>query len=1121
MKKNYGKHHAPLLKRTKRIMKIASLCNLLAVCSISAASYAQELTYSINKQNSTMIEVFKEIEKNTDYTFFYNDNKIDVNREVSVSASNAPIEEILSEVLENTNYSYKIIDKQILIQQSEGKLASVSGVNQNKKKITGKVLDSAGMPIIGANVIEKGTSSNGTITDIDGNFSLEVDANSIIVVSYIGYSNQEVKVGNKSNFSIALKEDTKTLDEVVVVGYGTQKKVNLTGAVSSVTSEKLENRPLSSVSEGLQGTMPGVTITRSSGEVGQNPSIKVRGFSSLNSGGALIIVDGVPGNMNNISPNDIETISILKDAASSSIYGARAAEGVILITTKTGKESEKIKIQYSNNFGFNTPTRLPEPTNSYEGAVYANLAFTNAGGNPLYPEWMMEKFKDPSVTAIPYENQSDYYYVADFNWWNYFFNKSFQQTQNISLSGGSKYHKFMISGSWLDQNGYFSKWGPDNYDRITFRVNLSNHIIPEKLTLDTNLSLVNADKDSPSAGYENLMYYIMQAGSSLPLYNPDGTYARYRMQQSPMQLLKDAGFNNSNVNRFEGRVNLKWNIYKDLTLSALGGYNIQWDKSRSWQRAYYKYRPSGPSNLGFVNQPNKLTEGRGNYKYYIAQLQANYSKQIGKHFIGVLAGTSVEESTKQNLSTYRSNILGNELPSLGLGEAESARNSLSVSDDWGLVSAFARVNYNFDEKYLLEANVRADGSSRFSDAHKWGIFPSFSVGWRMTEEKFMKNQKVFSNLKLRASYGELGNQNGLGLYDHVPVYKVDGSLISFPGGAQQQIYAASLPSSERTWETIKSYNIGLEMGFFNNRLSLEGEYFRKTNEDMLINISLPSIIGIDVPTGNYGELMTKGWEFSAHWNDIIESIGLKYHIDFNIYDQTDKLTDLATSFAKPTAGIQNIQGYPINAIFAYEADGYFKTQEEVNSWAFQHANTGPGDIRYIDQTGDDIITSDDVVYIGTTTPRFCYGINLGAEWKGFDLTMFFQGVGKRKVYLDNAFSHPYQNAWDNYAFKDVLDYWTPENQDARFPRPHQGGHNYLYSTHWLQNASYIRLKNLQLGYTIPKNIVSKLKLDNLRLYFSGENLWEYTSMMMFDPETNGSGVYPLNRSLSFGLSLTY
>jgi TonB-linked SusC/RagA family outer membrane protein len=1116
-KENDWDKHIPLFRKTFRKMKISTLLLTFAICSISATSYSQSYKVSIDKQASSILEILKEIEQASEFTFFYNDNQINVNKKVDLSMQDATIEEVLNELLGDTNYTYQIVDRQVIIKT---KALAEKLMIQQDTKISGVVKDNFGIPIIGANVSIKGTKI-GTITDLDGKFMLSIPTNSTLTISYIGYKDKMVLVGDKTELSIVLLEDTQALDEVVVVGYGTQKKVNLTGAVVTLSSERIDSRPIASVSEGLQGTMPGVTVTRDNGSLGSNSTIQIRGFSSLNSGGALVIVDGVPGSMNDISPNDIETISILKDAASSSIYGARAAEGVILITTKKGTESEKMKIQYSSNYSFQNPTRLPEPNGSYDGAVYANLAFTNAGSAPLYPQWQLDAFKDPSTTAVAYDNQSEYYYTADFNWWDYFMDNSFQQTQNLSLSGGSKINKYMVSASWLDQNGYFSEHGPDNFDRFTVRVNLNNQLIPEKLILDTNFSLMNSDKDQPGVDMaSNIMASMRQAGNGLPMYNPDGTYARHRMQSNTMQLMKESGFDKTKKNRFEGRAALSWNAMEGLSFKALGGYNVEWTKRSYWQRAYYKYRPSGPSNLGNLNQPNCMTETNTYYNYYIGQLQANYDKTFGKHTLGLLAGTSVEESIKSETGTSRNNILGNEVPSLNLGETASAKNSYKISDDWGLVSAFARVNYNYNERYLVEANVRMDGSSRFSTDNKWGVFPSVSLAWRITEEAFMENQTVFSNLKLRGSYGQLGNQNGLGLYDHVPVYTVDTDVVLFPGGDSQQIYTPSLPSTDRAWETITSYNIGVDMSFLDNRLDLVAEVFEKKNEDMLIDIEIPSTIGIKVPTGNYGELKTKGWEVNVSWHDEIETIGLKYNVGFNFYDQTDELVDMARDFAKPTIGKQNLQGYPINSFFLYEADGYFETQEEVDSWAFQNINTAPGDIRYKDQNGDGKITDDDLIHAGTTTPRFSYGFNLGAEWKGFDISAFFQGVGKRSTYLGTADVHPYANSWDNYSFTDLMDYWTPENLDARFPRPHQGGHNYIQSTHWLQNSSYLRLKNLQIGYNLPKSLLSKGKIEALRFYLSGENLFEFTDMIMYDPEAL-TAAYPLNRSYSVGVSLTF
>ena len=1119
-KENDWDKHIPLFRETFRKMKISTFLLTFAICSISATTYSQSYKVSIDKQASSILEILKEIEQSSEFTFFYNDNQINVNKKVNLSMQDATIEDVLNELLGDTNYTYQIVDRQVIIKT---RALDQKQTVQQMTKISGVVKDNLGVPIIGANVSIKGTKT-GTITDLDGKFTLNIPTNSTLTISYIGYKDQMVLVDDKTELSIVLLEDTQALDEVVVVGYGTQKKVNLTGAIATLSSERIDSRPIASVSEGLQGTMPGVTVTRSNGNLGSNSKIQIRGFSSLNSAGALVIVDGVPGDMNDISPNDIETISILKDAASSSIYGARAAEGVILITTKKGTETDKVKIQYSSNYSYQTPTRMPKHNNSYDDALYANLAFTNAGGAPLYPQWQLDAFKDPNISATPYENNTEYYYSADIDHMDYYLDNSFQQTQNLSVSGGSKMHTFMVSTSWLDQNGYFSEYGPDNFDRFTVRANLSNQLIPEKLILDTNFSLMNSDKDQPVVGTDYIMRSIVDTGNAIPIYNPDGTYARHRMQQNVSQLMKEAGFDKTKTNRFEGRAALSWKVMDGLSFKATGGYNVAWTKQSKWARSYYKYRPSGPSNFGHQNKPNSMTETNSYYNYYIGQFQANYDKTFGKNSLGVLAGTSVEESIKSETGTSRDNILGNEVPALNLGESTSAKNTYKVSDDWGLVSAFARVNYSYDDRYLVEANVRMDGSSRFSTENKWGVFPSVSLGWRITEEAFMENQAIFSNLKLRGSYGQLGNQSGLGLYDHVPVYTIDKDVVLFPGGDSQQIYTPSLPSADRAWETITSYNIGVDMSFLNDRLGLEAEVFKKRNEDMLIEIEIPSVIGIKVPTGNYGELETKGWEISLRWRDEIETIGLKYNVGFNLYDQTDKLVNMERSFTKLTADIdnkgQNIQGYPVNSIFAYEADGYFETQEEVDGSAFQNANTGPGDIRYIDQNNDGKITSDDVIHAGTMTPRFAYGFNFGAEWKGFDLSAFFQGIGKRSTYLEGKDIHPYANTWDNYSYTDLMDYWTPENLDARFPRPHQGGHNYLRSTHWLQNSSYLRLKNLQIGYNLPKSLLSKGKIEALRFYLSGENLFEVTDMIMYDPEAL-TAAYPLNRSYSVGISLTF
>lgn len=1105
--------------------------NLLFGTDLSAQKpkSIEDVYITLQLNQASLEQAFRKIEAKTDFRFAYDYVDLDPGVRINLSVNRTSVKDVLRNISRESALRFKQLNFDIDVQKID-KSASNKDKNDIEVEIvdipiTGKVTseeDGEGLP--GVNVVVKG-ENRGTVTDLDGNYRIEVPSTeSVLIFSSVGFTSKEVTVGGQTAVNVTLSPDITALGEIIVVGYGTQQKVNVTGAVSQVTSDVLEDRPVSSVSQALQGRIPGVTVQQTSGAPGSNADIKVRGFSSLNSGGALTIIDGVPGNMNNIHPNDIESISVLKDAASAAIYGARAAEGVILITTKKGKANAPLSVQYRTFFSLKKPTRFPEMNSAVKNAQLGNLAFTNAGSSPLYPQQFIDAYSDPTITAIPRADGSDWDYVADFDWADYFLDQSFQQSHNVSLSGGGEKSTYLISGTWLDENGYFSEYGPDNFDRYTFRVNLTNELIPDKLKLETWLSLVNAKQMAPSREYDYIMQTIFQAGPNMPLYNPDGTYARYRQQQNTLQMIEQAGFDETKTNRFEGRMALTWNVTEDLSLKALGGYNVNWTDGLLWGRAYEKFSPAGVRNIGWVNQPNRVVKRAGYNRYYTTQIQADYVKSFGNHNLHVLVGGSVEENYDESTETTRFNILGNEVPALNLGDAEGATNDWSAGD-WALVSGFARINYDFMGRYLLEANVRADGSSRFPAKNRWGIFPSVSAGWRISDEVFMQDQNIFSNLKLRASYGQLGNQSGLGLYDHVAVYRVADQLIPFPNGVEQQVFNPQLPSQERTWETISTTNIGLEMGFLEDKLLVEADYFIKHNEDMLVGIELPSVIGIGVPTGNYGELETKGWEALVEWRDEIKSIGLKYNVRFNMHDYKDKITDLEQEFAEPSLGFQNIQGYPINSIFAYEADGYFQTEEEVDNWAFQNANTSPGDIKYIDQDGDDVISApNDVIFAGTTNPRYSYGINLGASWNGFDLSLFFQGVAKRSFYLDQNILAAFRNPWDNSSFEAQNDYWTPENPDARFPRPLlQGNQNWVNSTHWLQDASYIRLKNFQFGYNLPSSLLQKIRFEAVRVYFSGEDLWERTGLILFDPEISSTNarVYPLNRSYSLGLNITF
>ncbi|MBD8488492.1 TonB-dependent receptor [Echinicola sp. CAU 1574] len=1088
----------------------------------------KEVSVNVGFDNKKLVDLFGELELKTPFVFVYDKNDPFLSERISLVKKEQSVEDVLIEIAKEKKLRFKQVNNNISVTKASSKKKIIEYAIR-EFTVNGTVISSSdGQPIPGATVLVK-NSTRGTVTDIDGNFSIEVpDEGAVLVISFVGYKPQEVTINNQSAIEVSLEEDYKGLEEVVVIGYGEQKKINVAGAVAQVDGEALQDRPVTNVSQALQGQIAGVSIQPTSGQPGAGYNITIRGESSLNGGGALVIVDGIPGVLDNINPNDIESISVLKDGASASIYGARASEGVILVTTKKGKKNQGLSVSYNGNVSINTPTIVPEQMSPLASAEYGNLAAANAGQGAFYPQYVLDALADPNVTAVPNaSNTRDFFFTGDFDWVEYFYDKSFQQSHTLSVKGGGERNAYNVSLSWLDQNGYFSEFGPDNFDRYTLRTNLSNDLIPNKLVLNTNISFVNGDRLQAS-NQGGLIQSVFQAGRNQELYDPNGNYSRYRFQQNTLQLLREAGFDENKNNRFEGRIGLNYNIISGLSLEGLLGYNVGWNKGTMFGRGYYKHNTAGevvdPDGIPrWINQPNRVVLSNSYFRYYTSQLIARYSKTVDKHTFSGMVGISAEENYSEETSTQRLNILGNELPALNLGDQESSTNSWSAGE-WGLLSYFGRVNYNYDDRYILEGTFRRDGSSRFSDLNKWGTFPSVMMAWRIDNESFMGSQRIFSNLKLRASYGETGNQSGIGLYDHIPVYTISNGGIPFPGGLGQQAWNPRLPSQQRTWETVKSTNIGLDMGFWDNRLTTEFNYYIKRNEDMLIGVEIPSIIGISVPTSNNGELETKGYEIDLRWRDQIQSIGLRYHIGFNFSDQKDKIVDLNQEFVNVGSGIRNIQGFPVNSIFAYRTDGLFQTQEEVDNSATLNNNVAPGDLKYIDIDGDGKITQpNDVEFIGTTTPRKLYGINLGAEWKGFDFSVFFQGVGKRNYYINADAVGPFRNPWDNWAFAELTDYWTAENTDAKYPRPFQGGLNYQFSDYWVQNASYIRLKNLQLGYSLPDGLLSKIGVSNARVYFSGENLWEKTNLILFDPEVtsqNGQS-YPLNRNFSLGLNFTF
>ena len=1106
-----------MLKLLRTLLPLL-ICIICCVQPVEAAK-GQEVT--VNIDNKSLKEFFKIIEEQTLYHFSYDSGIIDNKSDITIHMVNKPLGQILDKAFSNRGISYRILSDNTIVLSKKGD----DKTSQRSKTIpiSGTVTDENGDPIIGATV--RGSSpSEITVTDLNGKFILNVPPKSTVEVSYIGYNTVKLVGESTDPVSVVLSEDNNVLDEVVVVGYGTQKKVNLTGSVSAIDAKEIENRPIRSVTDALQGHMPGLTVQSGTGEPGTYSSFKIRGNTSVNSAGALVIVDGMPGDLNLVNPQDVESVSVLKDAAAAAIYGARAAEGVILVTTRQGKD-KKVKVEYSDNFAFNSPTRLPKSNTGYDHAVLSNLSFSNAGLAVNFPEKALIALQDPSVSALV--NGNDWIYTDNTDWIGMMFDHSFQQTHDLAVSKASESIKYRISVGWLDQDGMFSDYGPDNFDRYNLRSNISTDLIKDKLTLDSKITYTETvRRNHPQFSSWSIPYITMiQAGPNMPVYDPNGNYARYRMQANPVQALREGGETKTRTERAEGIFTLSYKPIKGLTMKAIGAGRIINSQRKVWRREYGKYGPNGLiSSAAGQSGPNRLNQSSETTRYLTGQLLADYTVNINRHDFYLLLGWSAEQNHYESLTGERTNIIGNELPALSLGSTDGWSNAADETE-WALLSGFMRFNYTYANKYLFEANLRADASSRFSKKHRWGYFPSFSAGWRISEEEFMKDITSVSNIKLRASWGRLGNQNGLGLYDHIAQYSIGGF---YPFGSELAQWAKvnNLPSEDRTWETVEVTNVGIDLGFLNNRLTAEAEIFKKHTKDMLVSIEIPSVIGINVPTGNYGELEVKGWNISIGWADRVGKVS--YSAKFSLSDQNDKLVDYGVDFNGFTAGLnRRIEGYSLGSIFGYKTDGYFKTDDEAKSSAvFNRSVTGAGDIKYVDIDGDGKISApNDLAYLGSAVPRYVFGLSLSADWNGFDMSMLLQGVGKRNFYLSSEVMAPFRDTWGNFSYTLHNDYWTPDNLNAANPRPYAGtSHNYQISDHWLQNAAYVRMKNLQIGYTLPRQLLSKVHIDRLRLYFSGDNLFEFSKLNKnFDPELTSSDgyIYPLLRSYSFGLNLTF
>ncbi len=1062
----------------------------------------------------------------------------------------------------------------------------------NTHRVTGTVLDENGEPIIGASIIEKGTS-NGVATDIDGKFVLNVGANATVSVSYIGYEPQDVKVNGQSTLNITLKENAQVLDDVVVVGFGTQKKVNLTGSVATVDTKVLEDRPVANAVQALQGAVPGMLITNNSGALDQNASIQVRGTGTIGSSSSspLILIDGMEGDINTINPQDIESISVLKDAAASSIYGSRAPFGVILITTKSGSQG-KAKVSYSNNFRWGKPTRIPDMVNSLQFIDYYNEANINAGNGQYFPDGVRERAEayingDTSAQMLVDANGIDWrgdwnMYASNTDWYDVVYKDwAFSQEHNLNVSGGTEKVSYYASAGYLKQSG-LSEISEDTMKRYTLTAKMSAEL-SSWARLDLSTRFVRKDMDRPrglgGALYDNLS---MNFWPTHPLIDNNGNMM-YGVGPE-LKRIAEGGYNynnNDDIN-FQGALVLE--PIKGWVTHLEANYRIVNYSSREEGLPMVSYNALGEATIGY-DKDSYVSKSHERSNYMNINAYTEYARSFGKHNGKIMFGFQTEGYRRENDSYTAYGLINYDYPWGDLttdtsytGE-ELKPNIGGNYNRWTTAGFFGRLNYDYNGIYLFEANLRYDGTSRFKKDSRWGLFPSFSAGYNIANEEFWEPYRnIVNTLKVRGSYGQLGNQNTnnwYSQYEQMVLSTAAGNWIQNGAKPNTAIYPNSsgthnMVSTLLTWERIKNWNVGLDWGLLSNRLTGSFDYYQRKTTGMVANgPELPAVLGANNPQINNTDLLTSGFELQISWNDRLAN-GFGYNITATLSDSRAKVTKYSNN---PTHDLGNyIEGEYLGNIYGYETVGIANSQEEMDAYldmldrnyeayhgvAPETPRMGQsqlgdkwsaGDVMYADLDGDGIINSGentledhgDLKKIGNNRPRYSFGITLGADWKGFDVSAFFQGILKRDIWQDSwLFWGATGDARKSTCFTQHLDYWSEDNTDAYYPRPYFNGSrgdfhlnkNQYTQTRYLQNAAYIRLKNIQFGYTLPQNLTKKAGIERLRLYLSGENLWVGTKMAeMFDPETvdggNGSGknanigeAYPLSKTISFGINLT-
>lgn len=1114
---------------TKILLAMKLTCFFLTVLFLNVSATVRSQTVSFSGKNVKLTTIFSAIRKQTGYVVFYDNKVINSSHPVSVALRDVSVEALLSASLQGQGLSFSITDKTISIHKMPPMPALLMRATQQAVPLTGKVVDDTGAPLPGVTVLIKGTQT-ATITDEKGEFKLpDVKDDATIVFSYIGFEKQEQPLNGRRRLDVNMKlADNTALEGVVVVGYGSVRKSDLTGSVSAVQGDAITARKTTNITSALQGAMPGVMVTRTGNAPGATPSIRVRGITTISPAGAnpLYILDGVPiDDINSVNPNDVDNISVLKDAASASIYGSRAAAGVILITSKRARNGQ-LSLDYTYEYGIEKATKLPAYVDAVRYMQLTNELRWNDNGNnaneyPTYAKNIIDNYYELNA-----ENPDEY---PNTDWRGLILrNSAPRQSHIMSLSGGGKNIRTRVS---LGYDKSEALYPGRTYERMTARIN-NDITISKYLSASADINFRRTTIKQPVT---NPMYKM---GIVPPIYAAmwsDGRIGAGKDGANIYALMKEGGFYNDWYNQIGGKIGVDFTPIEGLKFSGVVSPFLNFNKFKHFTRRLPYTSWNNPnSTSGFIEgaTETKLDEDRNDNYRYTMQFMANYQKTFGKHNFNLLAGYEYYHAFNEDLGAYRGQYALSNYPYLNLGPLEFRDNNGSAWES-AYRSWFGRVMYSFDEKYLLQANIRYDASSRFAPGYRWGSFPSLSAGWIVSQENFMhRTAEWLSFLKLRASWGTLGNER-IGDYPYQALLRFENNSLFYKGnGAVSAQSAAQWQYAIRdiSWETTRSFDIGADVNFLNNRLRVTGDYFRKTTSDMLLELEIPDYIGYDNPFQNTGKMFTKGWEVQAGWYD--RKGDFNYSVSVNISDFITEMGDLGgTVFLGDTI---KTFGSEFNEWYGYRADGIYQTQDEVDKSAKLNANVRPGDIRYRDISGpagvpDGKISPEyDRVLLGGSLPRYMWGANLQAGYKNWSLGIVLQGVGKQNVRLTTDIVRP---LLENYgAFPAILDgqswskYNTPEqNQNAKYPRytNTSAGNNYAMSDFWMINGAYFRLKNINLGYSLPKHLLTQLHIQDVRVYGTVTDLLSVNNFPRgWDPENPYLG-YPITVSYVMGVSVKF